>query len=41
MGQFVVMELLVAAILVALFAVLKPMLSAESPGRLQHTFELV
>ncbi len=40
-ANYIVMELLVAALLVALFAVLRPMLSAENPGRLQHTFELV
>ena len=40
-ANYVVMELLVAAILVVLFAVLKSMLSPDSPGRLQHTFELV
>jgi F-type H+-transporting ATPase subunit a len=40
-ANFVVMELLVALIIVVLFAILKPRLSADRPGRLQHTFELV
>src|SRR5215210_4320004 len=40
-ANFVVMELLVAVIIVVLFAILKPRLSAENPGRLQHTFELI
>jgi F-type H+-transporting ATPase subunit a len=39
--NYTVIELLVAAVLVLLFAVLKSMLSVDSPGRLQHTFELV
>jgi F-type H+-transporting ATPase subunit a len=40
-ADFVVMQLLVVAFIVVLFALLKPKLSAENPGRLQHTFELV
>jgi F-type H+-transporting ATPase subunit a len=40
-ANYVVVELLVAAIIVVLFAVLKPRLSPDKPGRLQHTFELV
>src|ERR1035438_9372525 len=40
-GNFVTMQLLVAAIIVILFAFLKPRLSADRPGKLQHTFELV
>lgn len=37
----VVMELLVAAILLILAAVLRPALSVENPGRLQHFFEFI
>src|SRR5437899_1887220 len=40
-ADFVVMQLLVVAFIIVLFAILKPRLSAENPGRLQHTFELV
>jgi len=35
------MELLVAAIIVVLFAVLRARLSVDNPGKLQHLFELV
>lgn len=37
---FIVMELLVALILILLFAFLRPRLSMDRPGKLQHTFEL-
>src|SRR4029077_17453454 len=40
-ANFVTMQLLVAAIIIVLFAMLKPRLSADRPGKLQHTFELV
>jgi F-type H+-transporting ATPase subunit a len=40
-ADFVVMQLLVAAILIVLFAILRPRLSPDNPGRLQHTFELI
>ena len=40
-ANFVCMELLVALIIVVLFAILKPRLSADNPGKLQHTFEMV
>ena len=40
-ANFVTMQLLVVAILMVLFAVLRGRLSADKPGRLQHTFELV
>lgn len=40
-ANFVVMELLVALILVVLFAILRPLLSPDRPGKLQQTFELV
>ena len=35
------MELLVAAIIVILFAILRSRLSMDKPGKLQHTFELI
>ena len=35
------MQLLVALIIIILFAMLKPRLSVDSPGKLQHTFELI
>ena len=40
-ADFVVMQLLVALFIIILFAILKPRLSVENPGKLQHTFELV
>src|SRR5262245_3973430 len=40
-ANFVAMQILVAAILIVLFAILKPRLSVDQPGKLQHTFELV
>src|ERR1019366_6901104 len=40
-ANFVTMQLLVAAIIIVLFAFLRPRLSADHPGKLQHTFELV
>jgi F-type H+-transporting ATPase subunit a len=40
-ANFVTMQLLVALIIIVLFALLKPRLSADRPGKLQHTFELV
>jgi F-type H+-transporting ATPase subunit a len=40
-ANFVTMQLLVAAIVVVVFAVLRPRLSADRPGKLQHTFELI
>jgi len=38
---FIVMQLLVVLILVALFAFLRPRLSMDRPGKLQHVFELI
>src|SRR5579884_1386799 len=35
------MEILVVAIIVVLFAILRPRLSVDRPGKLQHTFEVV
>lgn len=40
-ANFVVMELLVALIIIVLFAILRPGLSVDKPGKLQHIFELV
>jgi F-type H+-transporting ATPase subunit a len=40
-ANWMVMEILVVAILMLLFAVLRPRLSAENPGKLQHVFELI
>ena len=40
-ANFVVMEIVVAFFIVVLFAMLRPRLSADNPGKLQHTFELV
>ena len=34
-------RLLVALIIMVLFAILRPRLSADRPGKLQHTFELI
>jgi F-type H+-transporting ATPase subunit a len=40
-ANFVTMQLLVAAIIVVVFAILRPRLSPENPGKLQHIFELL
>jgi F-type H+-transporting ATPase subunit a len=40
-ANFITMQLLVVAIMVVLFAVLRPRLSPDRPGKLQHTFELI
>ena len=40
-ANWMVMELLVFAIALVLFAVLKTRLSVDKPGKLQHIFELV
>src|SRR5215831_20636637 len=37
--SWLVMELLVVAILVVVVAILRPSLSADKPGKLQHIFE--
>jgi F-type H+-transporting ATPase subunit a len=39
--NWVTMELLVAAIIVVVFAMLKPRLSMENPGKMQHVFEAI
>jgi F-type H+-transporting ATPase subunit a len=40
-ANFMVMELLVALIIVLLFAFLRPRLSMDRPGNLQHIFEII
>ena len=39
--NYVAMQLLVALIIIVVFAILRPRLSVDSPGKLQHIFELV
>ena len=39
--NFITMEILVAAIIVVLFAILRPKLNPENPGKLQHLFEVM
>lgn len=39
--NYMVMQILVALILVVLFALLRPRLSVDRPGKLQHLFELI
>jgi F-type H+-transporting ATPase subunit a len=40
-ADFIAMQLLVVVILMILFAVLKPRLSVDRPGKLQHIFEVL
>lgn len=40
-ANFITMQILVALILVVLFAFLRPRLSMDKPGKLQHSFELI
>jgi F-type H+-transporting ATPase subunit a len=40
-ADYMVMQLLVAAILIVLFAVLRTRLSVDKPGGMQHIFELI
>ena len=40
-ANYVAMQLLVALIVIVLFAILRPRLSVDRPGKLQHIFELV
>ena len=40
-ANFVTMQILVVLIIIVLFAILKPRLSVDRPGKLQHTFELL
>jgi F-type H+-transporting ATPase subunit a len=39
--NFITMQILVAAIIVVLFAMLRPRLSMDRPGKLQHLFEVI
>lgn len=40
-ANFIVMQFVVAAVVIVVFAILRPRLSVDRPGGLQHTFELV
>jgi len=40
-ANFATMQIVVALIIIVLFAMLRPRLSSDQPGKLQHTFELV
>jgi F-type H+-transporting ATPase subunit a len=40
-ANFVTMQVVVALVIVAVFALLRPRLSADRPGKFQHTLELV
>jgi F-type H+-transporting ATPase subunit a len=40
-ANYIAMEILVAIIIVVVFAVLRPRLSMDRPGRMQHVFEIV
>ena len=40
-ANFVTMQIVVAAIIIVLFALLRPRLSSDRPGKFQHTFELI
>ena len=40
-ADFIVMQLLVAVILIAIFALLRSRLSVDKPGGMQHIFELI
>jgi F-type H+-transporting ATPase subunit a len=40
-ANFITMQILVAAIIVVLFAMLRPRLSMDRPGKLQHIFEVI
>ncbi len=40
-ANFITMQILVAAIIVVLFAVLRPRLSMDRPGKTQHLFEVI
>jgi len=39
--NYITMEILVAVILMVIFALLRPRLSMDRPGRFQHTFEVI
>jgi F-type H+-transporting ATPase subunit a len=40
-ANFITMQILVAAIMVVLFAMLRPRLSMDRPGKIQHLFEVI
>jgi len=40
-ANYITVQILVALLMVALFAYLKPRLSVDRPGKLQHTFEVI
>jgi F-type H+-transporting ATPase subunit a len=40
-ANFVVMQLLVALVIIVVFALLRPRLSVNTPGKFQHAFELI
>jgi F-type H+-transporting ATPase subunit a len=40
-ANFITMQILVALIVVVLFAILRPRLSMDRPGKLQHIFEII
>jgi F-type H+-transporting ATPase subunit a len=40
-ADFIVMQIVVAAIIVVLFLILRSSLSVDKPGKLQHVFELI
>jgi len=40
-ANFVTMEIVVALIIVVVFAILRPQLSMDRPGKLQHIFEVI
>jgi F-type H+-transporting ATPase subunit a len=40
-ANYIVMQVLVAFIVIVVFAILRPRLSMDRPGRMQHTFEIV
>jgi F-type H+-transporting ATPase subunit a len=40
-ANFITMQILVVAIIVVLFAILRPRMSVDRPGKLQHIFEIL
>lgn len=40
-ANFVTMQILVALLVVVVFAILRPRLSVDNPGKMQHVFELI
>ncbi len=40
-ANFMVMEILVAVVIIVLFAILRPRLSVDRPGKMQHAFEII